>query len=285
MFIALDENGNRISAENATKGNHYFCQYCNEILEKREGEIRKHCFAHKPNTKCYYSRYFDEETEHGKSDWHINMQEKFPKESREYRFTNADGKVEYIADVFLDDKNLVIEFQHSSITPKEMWERTKYHLDSGRKVVWVFDERKDSKTTRFGKFKIKNKVFSKKSKYWNGNENTLIWLAHWNYCQHFSDEFVDKWDNKNLICLASVGDMNREEILQILKKENSDAFVSIGEYWFQVYYWNNMSLCTISIEDIINKYNGNLFMLLCKEYDIYPKELEELSKYEIRNII
>lgn len=35
MFIALDDYGNRISIENATKDNQYFCPICGELLTIR----------------------------------------------------------------------------------------------------------------------------------------------------------------------------------------------------------------------------------------------------------
>ena len=79
MFIALDTNRNRISIENAIKGNQYFCPICGEILTIRATEslaVKTH-FAHKRGTICY------DDWKHDMSEWHLSWQRQFPEQYRE----------------------------------------------------------------------------------------------------------------------------------------------------------------------------------------------------------
>ena len=131
MFIALDANKNRISIENATKGNEYFCPICGEPLIVRATDslaVRTH-FAHKRGTMC-----LDDWT-HDMSEWHLAWQQKFPEENREV-VIEKDG-VKHRADIFI--KNTVIEFQHSPITAEEIAKRNNFYISCGYNVVWVFD--------------------------------------------------------------------------------------------------------------------------------------------------
>lgn len=135
MFKAKDEHENIVFAENATKEGKYFCPGCNGELILRHGEQKAIHFAHK--SKCPFP---PEEKEY-LSEWHIRMQSYFPPESREYYFDEEGEK--HRADVFLEDKNTVIEFQKSPITREEYERRTFFHLNAGRRIIWVFDESTD----------------------------------------------------------------------------------------------------------------------------------------------
>lgn len=131
MFIALDENKNRISIENATKQNRYFCPICGEpftIRAENSLAVRKH-FAHKRGTNCI------DDWSHDMSEWHLSWQEKFPENCREV-IVEKDG-IKHRADVLIN--NIVIEFQHSPITSEEITKRNMFYLSCGYPVVWVFD--------------------------------------------------------------------------------------------------------------------------------------------------
>lgn len=77
--------------------------------------------------------------------WHKSWQEKFPKESREVRFhVNMENDSRFIprariADVFLEDDEIVIEYQHSRITIEEVNTRNKDYNLIRKQVVWVID--------------------------------------------------------------------------------------------------------------------------------------------------
>lgn len=131
MFIALDVNGNRISIENATKDNQYFCPICGELLTIRATDslaVKTH-FAHKRGTICY------DDWTHDMSEWHLSWQRQFPEQCREV-VIEKNG-VKHRADICINDT--VIEFQQSPITGEEIAKRNAFYLSCGYQVVWVFD--------------------------------------------------------------------------------------------------------------------------------------------------
>lgn len=138
MLVAYDKNKNRIYASSEEKYEECFCPACGEALVHRKGTIKAPHFAHKPDTRCLHGRDKD-----SKSEWHIHMQELFPRESIEVRFTDGNTGEVHIADVYLEDSKTVIEFQHSPISTEEFFSRTMFHINEGRRIVWVFDESKE----------------------------------------------------------------------------------------------------------------------------------------------
>lgn len=137
MFFALDQDGKRVNAEDGEFSG-CVCPACGNPVQQRRGDINRHHFAHlKYNSSCpfeYNSDYIH------MSEWHIRMQEYFPKEEREYIFTDKATGEKHIADVYIKEANTVIEFQHSSLKPKEFIDRTMFHLNEGRRLAWLFDE-------------------------------------------------------------------------------------------------------------------------------------------------
>ena len=131
MFIAFNDKQERISIENATQENPYFCPICGEpliIKAMKSLAVHPH-FAHKRGAKCPDDWHYD------MSEWHYSWQQKFPKENREVIITK-DG-VKHRADVLIN--NTVIEFQHSHIKGEEIAKRNNFYLTCGYNVVWVFD--------------------------------------------------------------------------------------------------------------------------------------------------
>ncbi len=133
MFFALNCNGERISIENATKDNQYFCEECNTpvIIKAKDSQCMRPHFAHKHKSDCWY------DYENCMSEWHYNWQCCFPKECREFVVVNKKTGIKHRADIFIN--NTVIEFQHSPITAEEIAKRNDFYLDCGYNVVWVFD--------------------------------------------------------------------------------------------------------------------------------------------------
>lgn len=148
MFVALDAEGNRIYANSAEKNVKCFCPVCNEELRLRKGSKNKPHFAHRQDTDCLHGKNPDY-----KSEWHIRMQEYFPREACEVRFVDNETGEVHIADVFLEASNTVLEFQHSPISEEEFHSRTIFHLKNGRRIVWLFDESSSSKESTFGRFR------------------------------------------------------------------------------------------------------------------------------------
>ncbi len=148
MLIAYDKDGNRLFASSGVHYTECYCPVCGETLRHRQGNHNMHHFAHLPNSRCTYGKDSD-----GKCEWHIRMQALFSPDAIEYRFNDPEtGKVKHIADVFLENSNTVIEFQHSPISDEDFLSRTNFHLLSGRRIVWIFDERKPD--SFWGKLKV-----------------------------------------------------------------------------------------------------------------------------------
>lgn len=112
MFVARDTEGTLIWADEANKQTDYFCPVCSGKLILRAGEVNAHHFAHEAGA-CPDHWHYD------MSDWHKTMQEQFPIECREVVMKH-NGEI-HRADVFKD--GVVVEFQHSPITPQEFRER------------------------------------------------------------------------------------------------------------------------------------------------------------------
>lgn len=128
MFVARDTEGTLIWANEANKQTDYFCPVCSGKLILRAGEVNAHHFAHEAGA-CPDHWHYD------MSDWHKTMQEQFPIECREVVMKH-NGEI-HRADVFKD--GVVVEFQHSPITPQEFRERNTFYNTLGYKVAWVFD--------------------------------------------------------------------------------------------------------------------------------------------------
>ena len=91
------------------------------------------------------------------SEWHIRIQEYFPKEQREHIFQDKETGEKHIADVFIEESNTVIEIQYSSIKKKEFLDRTYFHLNEKRRIVWLFNESwKDKDEASYSKQYYKN---------------------------------------------------------------------------------------------------------------------------------
>lgn len=131
MFIGLDKQNNRVTAAKAIHGNEYHCPICEEKLELRQGDIRMHHFAHWKNRSCTDTWSSD------MSEWHINWQAQFPEECQEV-VVEFDGK-KHRADVLIEESKLVVEFQHSPLSPREFAERNDFYTRSGYHVIWLFD--------------------------------------------------------------------------------------------------------------------------------------------------
>lgn len=150
MYFALDSEGHRVSIFSASynpsfRKKNYFCPCCGSPLIPKLGKKITHHFAHKASS-CCDTWYRD-----NKGPWHRDMQSHFPEECCEVRISDPDGSF-HIADVFLEgaDRNCVIEFQDSYLTPQEFKNRnTFYSLHSCKfdnegslipnDVYWVFN--------------------------------------------------------------------------------------------------------------------------------------------------
>ena len=131
MIFAFDSSKKRIDALYADKKQDYYCPTCNCKVIPRQGEHNIYHFSHLKDCDCIDLWKYD------MSLWHRNWQMQFP-ESRQEIVINNQGE-KHRADVLLENKKLVIEFQHSYISSEEFNERNKFYNSCGYKVLWLFD--------------------------------------------------------------------------------------------------------------------------------------------------
>lgn len=126
--------GNRIHISEAESGdNGYICPFCYGKMIAKKGNIKEHHFAHENTRKC-------DEWYGNKGDWHIEMQDLFPKECQEVILTV--GQEKHIADVCIQKacgQRLVIEFQDSPLSYEEFKKRTEFWRTNNSEVIWVFN--------------------------------------------------------------------------------------------------------------------------------------------------
>lgn len=135
---AIDEEGKRVFVDNAYSKEKLFCPICNKTVFPRKGVIRIHHYAHTRGHSCNDSWKYEDKTQ-----WHIDWQAMFTEESRECTVSDSKNH-RHLADVFWENSNTVIEFQHGPITNKCFDKRNKYFTSLGNKVIWVFDLIKNS---------------------------------------------------------------------------------------------------------------------------------------------
>lgn len=131
MRFAIDKEGKRVFIEQTHVKQDYFCPECGEKLVLKKGEIRMHHFAHPAHSQCTDSWHYD------MSDWHMRWQNRFPLETQEIVKTKDSQR--HRADVLLEGKKVVFEFQHSPLTAEEFDERNSFYNSLGYKVIWIFD--------------------------------------------------------------------------------------------------------------------------------------------------
>lgn len=147
------------------KGLHGICPLCGAEVMSKCGDVRIPHWAHKSLKDC-------DSWSEGKTDWHIDWQDKFPMEWQELTITREN--IVHRADVCVPGDNAVpaaiIEFQHSYLEHEELTEREKFYPN----LIWVVDvaEKKRDKT-RFVKNKNDKLLLNPLDK--NGH----LFEAHW----------------------------------------------------------------------------------------------------------
>ena len=103
------------------------CPHCGKLVRARCGEINVEHWAHIED-ECPYITEIDTE-------WHVAWKNKFKKKEYiiEKRFDN------FIADAYDPKTNIIVEFQHSSITPQEIVDKCNYYRSINKNIKWIFD--------------------------------------------------------------------------------------------------------------------------------------------------
>lgn len=125
MRLALVE-GQRVEATPKARG---ICinPRCASLMTARCGRVKVWHWAHKGTKPC--DPWYESETQ-----WHRNWKNKFPLDWQEVIHTDSKSGEVHIADV-KNPFGLVIEFQHSPISPEEMRSREVFYGE----MVWVVD--------------------------------------------------------------------------------------------------------------------------------------------------
>lgn len=124
MFIALNTKGERVTIEEAIKGEEYTCPDCRSKLIQKRGAVNIHHFAHAVGGDC--------DTWSEMTEWHLAWQNQFDEQYREVTLG------EHRADIKVDD--YIIEFQHSPISEEDLKERIDFYTGYG-KLIFLFDLR------------------------------------------------------------------------------------------------------------------------------------------------
>jgi hypothetical protein len=131
VIYANDPFGMKIKAAPGVEG---WCPACQEKMVAKCGEIKIWHWSHIGGTDC-------DEWHEPMTRWHIDWQENFPFDLQEVVIAKPSGSIlcedsdeTHRADVRLSN-GVVLEFQHSPISPEEIKQRELFY----QRMIWVFD--------------------------------------------------------------------------------------------------------------------------------------------------
>jgi len=256
MLVAFDGNDNRIYADNIVGQKDekidLFCPACRKPVILKDGEIRITHFAHKKKGDCTHGSDM--------SEWHIRMQKYFPKENREVPFVDETTGEVHIADIYDEESGIVIEFQHSPISPEEFRSRTHFHINNGRRIVWIFDESKILK----GKYDCHGKLQPKKVTR-NDTANNLLLKNIEFICQ-------------SLKYINGENEYNFNIQLSYVYREISSIYRNL---WFKWLHRRNV-LRVDDLPDVINDANAFCICLFTgSEGEKVRKIIAEVNEFEL----
>ncbi len=208
MYYAIDKDGKRVHIDNAHSMNDYFCPICGLKLVLKRGPVISHHFSHLINQACVDKYHYD------MSEWHEALQNLFPDNTREYVLSN--GIKSHRADVFIEKKNTVLEFQHSSLSSIEFSDRCDFYTSFGYNLVWIFDLREEAK---------ENKIY-------NYKENLYRWL---NPKRTFNNYLPSK--NKNIELYF---ELENDKMVKIIwaPKDGFERFMTDTSIYNRKYFVN-----------------------------------------------
>ena len=136
MFLALDENGSQVTAEDAVKNRKYFCPVCDAPVTFKSGNIKLPHFSHHRILNCIRYLYKKESVEHmqAKHDLYLKLRET-GSVAMEYYLP----AIEQIPDLLVDGR-LALEVQFSTISADLIAERSRGYHSLGMEVIWLLDE-------------------------------------------------------------------------------------------------------------------------------------------------
>lgn len=220
MFIAENENKERIEAVDSIKGRKYFCPCCGSEVRPNQGTVKAWYFSH-INRDC--DPWYEPMTL-----WHKEWQEMFDPKFREIPM-EYDGE-KHRADIKID--HMVVEFQHSYISPEDFKKRNDFYSRDGV-LVWLVD-RKGKSIDGF----LKNRPIERKPKIFLFIEKDD---GIYEVDTHFSSEIGKKYTKEEFM------DRLREiykisELMEHLKKKSGRFKITEtslkGSFFFQCTFQN-----------------------------------------------
>lgn len=158
------------------------CPICGEKVLPKCGNIKMHHWAHKSNKNC--DPWWENETH-----WHRKWKDNFPKDCQEIIMLNDDTKEKHVADV-KTKTGIIIEFQHSNISPEEQISREQFY----KNMIWVIDAKK-----YYDKFKKNINLLS------HSKINKNYFYTHLNNFEKSKNCFPEKWLNSTVPVILDFG--------------------------------------------------------------------------------
>lgn len=307
MIKAIDSFGTSVSIDSAKEGKTYFCPICKQALIQKRGEIREHHFSHIGNRGSNSKNYTpcSDTWRYDKTDWHIQWQKRFPDECYE-KVLEFEGR-KHIADVLVGD--VVVEFQHSSISVDEFRDRNDFYTKCGYKVIWVFDLIDELENGRITMDERNDYRFhwSYVKKFFRevelNNEKTIVFFQFYTNDEKCEDSCLERvsraynffktfYTDKS--CCLTINDFvkkvketpefffDKKVIREVtLNQSNSVRYVQGGKTLFELWKKNFSYMIVYNLEDgqemLIHGKDGNMCRLGGKSYG------EIIGKYSKRN--
>lgn len=135
MFIALNENNEPVTVDEAKRGQAYYCPVCQSKVTFKAGHVRIPHFSHYRIAHCIRYLYKSESIEHlkAKHDLYLHI-----KQSRNVDMEIYLDEIEQIPDLLAD--KTAIEIQLSTISIDLLLTRTRGYTSLGMDVYWLLDE-------------------------------------------------------------------------------------------------------------------------------------------------
>ena len=154
------------------------CRFCDDEVVARCGEKKMHHWAHKSGKHC--DEWHEPETE-----WHRKWKSEFPESWQEVRVTSKRDETWHIADIRTPQRiGLVVEMQHSPITPDEMRKRSDFYYEWVSDIWWIVDCARLS--TEYDDFVYMLTHFAETIPSHDSPDTQMIY--HTNFCK-----LLDKW--------------------------------------------------------------------------------------------
>lgn len=127
-----------VHRKEATPGARSICPCCSAPVKAKCGAIVVHHWAHDRSRDC--DPWYDT----GAHGWHLDWQRQHPDDQCEVVIGN------HRADLLID--GMVVEFQHSPLSPAQIREREEFYLREVGDMLWVWDARAFAKRIEVTKF-------------------------------------------------------------------------------------------------------------------------------------